>query len=160
MLCRQCQFNCKISNSLFDIQHLDLLQRCEWWSQSDSIACVILRVDESNRRCKYWTMLSLTSGNNIPSNGRVSPILCLNCILHDYNAGVSSLMSRLKQARLHKIHRQQGSHGLQIPPPVLWGYVKHTSYSFHYICRDITCKHDVMNIQHAHCGPVGPDCKK
>jgi len=23
--------------------------------------------------------------------------------------------------------------------------------------RDIMCKHDVMNIQHAHCGLVGPD---
>jgi len=29
-----------------------------------------------------------------------------------------------------------------------------------YIGRDIICEHDVMNIQHAHCGPVGPDCKK
>jgi len=39
----------------------------------------------------------------------------------------------------------------------LWGYLKHTSFS----CRMcITCKHDVINIQHAHCGLVGPDCKK
>jgi len=28
------------------------------------------------------------------------------------------------------------------------------------ICRDIICEHDVINIQHAHYGLVGPDCKK
>jgi len=27
----------------------------------------------------------------------------------------------------------------------------------HYMHRDIICKHDVMNIQYAHCGLVGPD---
>ena len=25
---------------------------------------------------------------------------------------------------------------------------------------DITCKHDVIDIQHDHCGLVGSDCKK
>jgi len=29
-----------------------------------------------------------------------------------------------------------------------------------YIRRDIMCKHDVINIQHAHCGRVGSDRKK
>ena len=37
-------------------------------------------------------------------------------------------------------------------------YFKHTSFSSHYIRRDIMCKHtDVIQIQHVHCGPVGPD---
>jgi len=39
----------------------------------------------------------------------------------------------------------------------LWSYSKHTSFSCRYIRRDIMCKNDVMNIQHAHCGLVGPD---
>jgi len=39
----------------------------------------------------------------------------------------------------------------------LWSYFKHTSFSCRYIRRDIKCKHDVMNIQHAHCGLVGSD---
>jgi len=32
-------------------------------------------------------------------------------------------------------------------------------YGLHlpYICRDIMCIHDVMNIQHTHCGLVGRD---
>jgi len=38
-------------------------------------------------------------------------------------------------------------------------YFKHTSLSCRYICRDL-CKHDVINIQQAHCGPASPDCKK
>ena len=42
----------------------------------------------------------------------------------------------------------------------LWSYFKHTSFSCRCICRDIVCKRDVINIQHAHCGLVGPDCKK
>jgi len=56
---------------------------------------------------------------------------------------------------------QQGSHGPQTPPPVLppGNYVKHTSFSCCHIRRDIMCKHDVINIQHAHCGLVGSDCK-
>ena len=39
----------------------------------------------------------------------------------------------------------------------LWSYFKQTSFSCRNICRDIVCKHDVMNIQHARCGLVGPD---
>jgi len=39
----------------------------------------------------------------------------------------------------------------------MWSYFKRTSVSCRYIRRDIMCKHDVMNIQHAHCGLVGPD---
>ena len=42
----------------------------------------------------------------------------------------------------------------------LGGYFKHMSLSCRYTRMDITCKHDVMNIQHAHCGLVGFDCKK
>ena len=38
----------------------------------------------------------------------------------------------------------------------LWSYFKHTSFSCRHISRDIMCKHDVINIQHAHCSP---DCK-
>jgi len=45
-------------------------------------------------------------------------------------------------------------------PPVGLLYFKHASFSCHCIRRDIMCKHGVMNIQHAHCGLVGPDCKK
>jgi len=37
----------------------------------------------------------------------------------------------------------------------LWSYTKHTSFSCRYIRKDIMCKHDVMNIQHADCGLVG-----
>ena len=37
----------------------------------------------------------------------------------------------------------------------LGSYFKHISFSCRYICRDI-----VINILHAHCGLVGPDCKK
>jgi len=38
---------------------------------------------------------------------------------------------------------------------------KQTSFSCRYTRVDITCKqHDVINIQHAHCGLVGPDCKE
>jgi len=38
---------------------------------------------------------------------------------------------------------------------------KHTLFSYRYIVhRDNTCKHDVINIQHAYCGLVGSDCKK
>jgi len=32
-----------------------------------------------------------------------------------------------------------------------------TSISCRYMRTDIMCKHDIMNIQHAHCGLVGPD---
>jgi len=39
----------------------------------------------------------------------------------------------------------------------LWGYFKHTSFSCGYIRVDITCKLNVINIQHAHCGLVGPE---
>ena len=42
----------------------------------------------------------------------------------------------------------------------LGGYFKHTLLFCRYLCRDIMCKHDVINIQHAHCGLVGPNCKK
>jgi len=42
----------------------------------------------------------------------------------------------------------------------LWGYFMSTSYYWRYIRMDITCKHDFINIQHTHCGLVGPDCKK
>ena len=42
----------------------------------------------------------------------------------------------------------------------LWSYFKHASFSCRYTRVDITCKHDVINIQHAHCGLVGHDCKK
>jgi len=44
------------------------------------------------------------------------------------------------------------------PPPLpTGGYFKHTSFSCRYICRAIMCKHDVIHIQHAHCGLIGPD---
>jgi len=40
-------------------------------------------------------------------------------------------------------------------------YFKHTSFSCGWIRKDIRlCKHDVINIQHAHCGLVGSECKK
>jgi len=42
----------------------------------------------------------------------------------------------------------------------LESYFKYTSFSCHYICKDILCKHDIINIQHAYCSLVGPDCKK
>ena len=42
----------------------------------------------------------------------------------------------------------------------LGGYFKHTLLFCRYLCRDIMCKHDVINIQHVHCGLVGPNCKK
>ena len=34
----------------------------------------------------------------------------------------------------------------------LWGYFVHASFSCRCIRLDIACKHDVINIQHAHCG--------
>ena len=42
----------------------------------------------------------------------------------------------------------------------LWSYFKHTPFSCRYVSlrRNIMCKHYVMNIQHAYCGLVGPDC--
>ena len=49
----------------------------------------------------------------------------------------------------------------QTPPPVLppmGSYFKHTSISCRYTRRDMMCKHDVINIQHALCGLVGTDC--
>ena len=51
----------------------------------------------------------------------------------------------------------QGSHRPQTLPPLLLPYFKHTSFTCQYIRRDITCKHDAINIHHAHCGLVGPD---
>ena len=42
----------------------------------------------------------------------------------------------------------------------LGGYFKHTLLFCRYLCRDIMCKHDVIKIQHVHCGLVGPNCKK
>jgi len=39
----------------------------------------------------------------------------------------------------------------------LWSYSKRTPFSCRYIRTDIMCNNDVMNIQHAHCGLVGPD---
>ena len=39
-------------------------------------------------------------------------------------------------------------------------YFKHRSFSCRYIRRDIVCKHDIISVQHAHCGLVGLDCKK
>jgi len=40
------------------------------------------------------------------------------------------------------------------------GYFEHTSFSCRYIYKDFTCKQNVVNIQHAHCGLVSSDCKK
>ena len=42
----------------------------------------------------------------------------------------------------------------------LGSYFQHMPFSCCYIHRDIMCKRDVINIQHTHCGLVGPDCKK
>ena len=60
-----------------------------------------------------------------------------------------------------ELYQQQGSHRLQTPPPVAttWEATFSTSHFLVavYVGRDITCKHDVVNIQHAHCGLVGPD---
>jgi len=39
----------------------------------------------------------------------------------------------------------------------LLSHFKRTSFSCRYILRDIMCIRDVMNIQHSHCGLVGPD---
>ena len=39
-------------------------------------------------------------------------------------------------------------------------YLMHMSFSCRYICRNIMCKHDIINIQHVHCGLVGPGRKK
>jgi len=47
------------------------------------------------------------------------------------------------------------------PSGVTRSYLKHImSFSCRYICWDIMCKHDVINIQHTHCCLAGPDCKK
>jgi len=61
--------------------------------------------------------------------------------------------------------KKQDSHRPQTPPPALPLGVTLSSRHF-LVCilvaiirRDIMCKHDVINIQHAHCGLVGPDCK-
>ena len=65
--------------------------------------------------------------------------------------------------KLHhiKVRCQQGSHRPQTPPPVLppGGQFKHTSFlSLHTQEQwNIICKHDMINIQHAHCGLVGLD---
>ena len=40
----------------------------------------------------------------------------------------------------------------------LSSYFMHTPFPHRYIRREITYKHDVMNIQPAHCSLVGPDC--
>jgi len=56
---------------------------------------------------------------------------------------------------------QQGSHRPQTPPRMLppgGGYFKHTSFSCRYVRRNIMCM--IINIQHAHCGLVGSDCKQ
>jgi len=55
--------------------------------------------------------------------------------------------------------QNQGSHKPQTPPPVLppGGYFKHTSFSCRYVRRDIICNDGVINIQHTHCGLVGPE---
>ena len=37
----------------------------------------------------------------------------------------------------------------------LGSYFKHKSFSCRYMRRDIMRKHDVTNIQHTHCSPVG-----
>jgi len=42
----------------------------------------------------------------------------------------------------------------------LESYFQQTSFPCCYIRRDTACKHDVINIQHAHCGLAGSDCKK
>ena len=42
----------------------------------------------------------------------------------------------------------------------LGSYFQHMPFSCCYVHRDIMCKRDVINIQHTHCGLVGPDCKK
>ena len=60
--------------------------------------------------------------------------------------------------------RQVIDRRLRPPPcvPHVGGYFKHASFSCRYIRRDIVCimcRHDVINIQHAHCGLVGPDCR-
>ena len=43
-----------------------------------------------------------------------------------------------------------------LPP----GFTLSTRHFLVAIRRDIMCKHDVINIQRAHCSLVGPDCKK
>jgi len=47
------------------------------------------------------------------------------------------------------------------PGAATWGVTLSTRYFLVALLRrDNNCKHDVMNIQHTRCGPVGPGCKK
>jgi len=47
------------------------------------------------------------------------------------------------------------------PWVIIRGVILSTRHFLVAIYRmDITCKHDIVFIQHAHCGLVGPDCKK
>jgi len=67
---------------------------------------------------------------------------------------VFSAVSNVVESKFDQCSRRP-----QTPPPsfATWGVIISTPFSCRYIRRDIMCKHDVMNIQHAHCGIVGPD---
>jgi len=66
----------------------------------------------------------------------------------------------------HVYFRSRTTHRLrnrpQTPPPVLPAGVTFSSRHFlvPIIRPGVMCKHDVIYIQHARCGLVGPDCKK
>jgi len=66
----------------------------------------------------------------------------------------------------HVYFRSRTTHRLckrpQTPPPVLPAGVTLSTRHFlvPIIRRDVMCKHDLIYIQHARYGLVGPDCKK
>ena len=47
----------------------------------------------------------------------------------------------------------------RLRPGVANGAVTLSTHHFLALRKDITCKHDVMNIQHEHRGLVNPGCK-
>jgi len=70
--------------------------------------------------------------------------------LHTHRTSVTSLDNHLN------VNVEQGSHRPQTLPQCCHlesFYFKHRSFSCHYICKDIMCKH-VINIQHALCSVV------
>jgi len=74
----------------------------------------------------------------------------MQVVTHTHRTSVTSLDNHLN------VNVEQGSHRPQTLPQCCHlesFYFKHRSFSCHYICKDIMCKH-VINIQHALCSVV------
>ena len=86
-----------------------------------------------------------------------------NCYV--YNSGWNSSIKLKTSTKSGRLHGQKMTVSILNKAVIdrtlrplychLWSYFKHTSLSCRYIHRDIMCKHDDMNIQHAHRGLVG-----